>query len=365
MREMRSMRNGFTLVELLVVIGIIGILIVALVPVVKGAQVKAKEAAVKAQCSGIESALAAYAQNHGGNYPGVAVDVMAPWADHDLGDPALFAGGGDGPFDAASGVLASGVVGGDGHYNNSSTGVFEQLKTVKDTPLGGAANNTPRYFDSLIASGAIQDYPPNPFVVSTASNTHERMHNVFRFWINVGAGFDPNNPGTGWASQTTYGCGIDTHPGGQVNSSTGGNTITDPLDSSRLFLVNHYPLGVPLAGNYSPESFADACSFGTGENDYFAPGDFAYVPILSNASQPFGDTAATLENETYRWGSTVTGYMLFGYGDKTHKTDEFEDEEREFAKTGLPGYGGPGVDTYYENVVLQCFEGAIYFSKKY
>jgi type IV pilus assembly protein PilA len=52
-------KAGFTLIELLVVIGIIGILIAALVPAARGAQVRAKESAVKTQCANIDAALAA------------------------------------------------------------------------------------------------------------------------------------------------------------------------------------------------------------------------------------------------------------------------------------------------------------------
>jgi prepilin-type N-terminal cleavage/methylation domain-containing protein len=360
---MQSKRNGFTLVELLVVIGIIGILIVALVPVVKGAQVKAKEVAVKAQCGGIETALANYAQNHNGNYPGLAVDVMAQWGDHALGDPMLYSGAPTSAFDASSGRCVSGVLGGPGHNNSSTQSAFEQLKTVKDTPLGGAANPTPRYFDSLIVGGALQEFPPNPFVSNTSSGQGERMHNIFRCWFDINGGFDPNNFGNGWGSQNFYQCGLYVHGGGTI-SSAGGSTAPDSLDRTRSFLIGHFPLGVPM-NNWSTASFSEACSFGTGENDFFTPGDFAYVPILSQSTQPFGDSAATLEDETYRWGTTVTGYMLFGYGDKSHKANEFEDEQREFAQNGIPGYGGQGVDTYYENVVLQCFEGAIFFSKKY
>src|SRR5438132_11089496 len=96
-------RRGFTLIEMLVVIGSIGILIAALVPAVRGAQTKAKEAAVKTQCASMETSLAAYAQNHGGNYPGVALDIMSPYADHALGDPALYTGAPATAYDAAPG----------------------------------------------------------------------------------------------------------------------------------------------------------------------------------------------------------------------------------------------------------------------
>jgi prepilin-type N-terminal cleavage/methylation domain-containing protein len=353
-------RRGFTLVEMLVVIGIIGILIVALVPVVKGAQTRAKETAVKTQCANIETALANYAQNHGGNYPGVAVDVMSPFADHALGDPAMY-------DDSASlapsaGELVNGILGGYGHYNNSTENVFEQLKAAKDTVLAGN-EDTPRFFDSLIAADAIQEYPPNPFV-SSSTGERIKMRNVFRFGINV-AGFDPANNFSANVvdyNAAGYNCSLYVD-----RTGTGSTVIPDTFDNTRYSLQppgNQLPLGLPMV-NWTARGFSQACAFGTDENDYFAPGDFAYVPVLGSSAYPYGNSAATLEDETYKWGVNVTGYMLFGYGHKTHKSDEFEDEKRDFVTNGMPGCGAPGVDTIYENYALQCFEGAVYYSKKF
>ncbi len=352
---MRS-RRGFTLVEMLVVIGIIGLLVVTLVPLVKGAQVKAKEAAIKAQMSGVETGLANYAQNHNGNYPGVALDAMATFSDHALGDPTFYAAGGAGSLAPTAGQMVNGILGGPGHYNGNSAGVFEQIKAVKDTPYSGN-EDTARLFDSLILSDAMPEYPANPFVTNVNTASRDRMRNIFRFNINIGGGFDPSDnfePGnpnpTGY--DVSFYCSI---------KGTGGGTITtgtDPFDSART-LVSQDPGGLPLA-SFTPASFA----FGPTEGKYFAPGDFAYVPVLSSSTNPFGDSAATLENETWKWGTNVSGYLLFAYGDASHETKEYEDEQREFFDTGLPGYGSAGVDTLYEYYILQLFEGAIYYSKK-
>jgi prepilin-type N-terminal cleavage/methylation domain-containing protein len=348
-------RHGFTLVEMLVVIGIIGILIVAMVPVVKGAQTRAKEVAVKTSCANIETALANYAQSHGGNYPGVAVDVMSPFADHALGDPALYDGSDS--VGAPTGWVENGVLGSYGHYNNSTLSVFEQLKAAKDTQLAGN-EATPRYFDSLVAGDAIQEYPANQFI-STGAGQRAKMRNIFRFGFNM-AQFDPNIPANGFQSMSTYQCSLSVDRTGTSTPTPG----TDPLDSMRLILMQNPMPMFPMSNSWSPQSFSEDCWFGTDDTDYFAPGDFAYVPILSSSVYPFGDSMATLENEVYKWGVNVTGYMLFGYGSKTHKSREFEDEQREYVANGLPGCGGPGIDTRYENYVLQLFEGAIYFSKK-
>ena len=359
---MRS-RRGFTLVEMLVVIGIIGLLVVTLVPLVKGAQIKAKEAKIKAQMSGIETGLANYAQNHNGNYPGVALDYMATWSDHALGDNTnypvtgpLYAFGGAGSLAPQAGQMVNGIVGGPGHYIGSSTNVFELLKNVKDTSSAGNAD-TARLFDTLVASDSMSEYPPNPFITNVNTASRDTMRNVFRFSINIAAGFDPadafepGNPTPGGYSVALY-----TSIKGTPDANT--NTVTDTFDSARTFVAQDPP-SLPLA-TLLPANFA----FGPTEDKFFAPGDFAYVPVLSASANPFGDSAATIENETYKWGTNVSGYLLFAYGDVSHENKEFEDEQREFFDTGLPGYGNAGVDTLYEYDVLQLFEGAIYYSKK-
>jgi prepilin-type N-terminal cleavage/methylation domain-containing protein len=359
-------RRGFTLIELLVVIGIIGILIAALVPAAKGAQTRAKEAAVKTQAANIEAGLANYAQNHGGDYPGIAIDVMAPYSDHGLGDngnPPLYTGSPVNGFDAAQGRMVQGVLGGFGHYNQSTLSAFDQLKTVKNTQLTNGTTDTARYFDNLMASDALQEYPPNPFATTTAGG-RARMRNIFTFQIDVQGGFDPNNlfsPGVADPATAGYDCALYVTRGGSIVPPA--LAVNDSFDGTRMFL-RHNPLPGGLPTTYDG-TFQTNCKFGVDEGDFFAPGDFAYIPVLSTSPYPYGDSAATLENETYKWGTAVTGYMFFAYGQRTHKTRDYETEAQAFAKEGLPGYGNAGVDTIYENYALQCFEGAIYFSKKY
>lgn len=53
-------KNGFTMIELLVVIGIIGLLAVFLVPSLMGARDRAKEAAVKGVMHSVQIAVEAY-----------------------------------------------------------------------------------------------------------------------------------------------------------------------------------------------------------------------------------------------------------------------------------------------------------------
>ena len=184
------------------------------------------------------------------------------------------------------------------------------------------------------------------------------MKNVFWFSLNdIGVGFDPSLPGLGFDGGD-YFTGLYTTRGG-TDTSNFSDDATFDLTRGWLEEVN-----LPL-GTYTPESFAAISNFGNDEGDFFAPGDFAYVPILSSSVYPFGDSAPTLENESFKWGTAVTGYYLFGFGHQSSKTRQFEDEAREFVATGIPGYGAPGVDTTYEYVTLQCFEGAVYFSKSF
>jgi len=347
-------KAGFTLIELLVVIGIIGILIVALVPLTRGAIVRAKESAVKAQAANIEAALTRFQASHGG-YPGVELDVMAPYSNHALGDPFLYTGAAANAFDAAPGRMVNGMLGGLGHYNGTPTGWAEQLLNAKNTPLSGNTD-VRRYFDVLLASDALQEYPPNPFKTSNQGD-RQPMRNIFTFQINLAGGFNPNtsfNAGVVDPNTAFYDCAL------VVSGGQGGITVSDNQDTTRYFLRQN-----PLPSGATIQQFAQASVFGNDENDWFAPGDFAYVPVLSSSAALFGDSSGTVENEVYKWGTAVTGYMLFAYGDRSHKGRDFEDEEIEFEQTGMPGFGQPGVDTLYENYALQCFEGAIYFSKKF
>jgi prepilin-type N-terminal cleavage/methylation domain-containing protein len=363
-------RDGFTLVELLVVIGIIGILVVALVPVVKGAQTKAKEATIKTNCANIESALAAYAQNHNGNYPGTAVDIIAPWPDHALGDPDLFATGGGNLRPSTTGVMVEGVLGGWGHYINSSSNVFELIKAAKDSAPDFSAGpvNTGRYIDVMMASDAIQEYPANPFVTNPTTGARVRMRNIFGFNFQFGAGFGTAGNFTGSSQAASlYNCYLSVS---QQGTAGGGlSFFDDQLDPSHSWMYYagaQWPMGgSPVVNSTTtPQAWSAACRFGPEEGDYFAPGDFAYVPVLSASANSDADSLATIENETYKWGTSVSGYLLFGYGSGEDKNKDYEQEQAAFIQEGLPGFGGAGVDTMYENYVLHLFEGAVYYSKK-
>jgi prepilin-type N-terminal cleavage/methylation domain-containing protein len=85
--------QGFTLVEILVVVGILALLLAVLVPVVRRAQVSAQETAVKAQQQNISSGLEMFKSDFG-YYPSSTpqnakgVDLVNPW-DFDITEDVI------------------------------------------------------------------------------------------------------------------------------------------------------------------------------------------------------------------------------------------------------------------------------------
>jgi len=331
-------RTGFTLVEMLVVVGIIAILVTIMVPMVKGARTKALEAVVVANCASIEASLSNYAATHGGNYPGVAIDVMAPYPDYALGDPDLYSASMPPP-----GGFTYGVLGGTGSFNPSTLPVRQQLKQVKDVVLDSGNTDTPRWFDSLVAADALSEYPQNPFKKSGTADAN-RILNVFCFeavWPN--AANDLTNIRPYILANTT---------------ADNSGTTPDPIFSDRVRITTNYDYYF----NYDPNNLGDI---------HTAAGDFAYVPILSMSAAPFADNPMTPENDRYRWSTNVSGYLLFGFGHPSNRVNKYQDEKEAFGKTGLRGFGAdtggpleaPACDTPYEQAVYALFNTATFFTQ--
>jgi len=76
-------RAAFTLVELLVVIGIISVLIAILVPVLSKARRKALEVACLSNLRQVGMALLAYAHEYGGSFPAPAASFYGPYYEED------------------------------------------------------------------------------------------------------------------------------------------------------------------------------------------------------------------------------------------------------------------------------------------
>jgi len=75
-----SLRRGFTLVEMLIVIVIIGILVAALVPRFAGSQSQARDTARQSNLSQISTALALYANDYG-TFPNSVGWCVSAWSE--------------------------------------------------------------------------------------------------------------------------------------------------------------------------------------------------------------------------------------------------------------------------------------------
>ena len=72
--HLRNRRTGFTLAELLVVIGIIALLIAILLPALSGAREQANRVKCAANLRSIGQAMLLYAQENHGHYPRTLFD---------------------------------------------------------------------------------------------------------------------------------------------------------------------------------------------------------------------------------------------------------------------------------------------------
>ena len=90
----RKAEQGFTLIEIMVVVGIIGLLVAVLIPNVTGKMNEARVASARVQIKNVEEALVAYSMKHGGKYP----DSLEPLTQETDDEDALLQGGTEDPW---------------------------------------------------------------------------------------------------------------------------------------------------------------------------------------------------------------------------------------------------------------------------
>ena len=164
-------RRGFTLVELLVVMGIILILVSIAIPATNTARNKAKDTEVKSGCNQIQSALEQYSIDHGG-YPGIH------W-EHDSA----------GNYYAGQGIIGAlpSVDGGSSPRKDFFVPTVDDPtdSTWRDPylndpgPAGGTIPNV-SVFDCLMTEGYLDAYPANPFLKASGGGKSQ-MCNLFMF----------------------------------------------------------------------------------------------------------------------------------------------------------------------------------------
>ncbi len=90
----RKAEQGFTLIEIMVVVGIIGLLVAVLIPNVTGKMNEARVASARVQIKNVEEALVAYSMKHGGKYP----ESLEPLTQETEDEDALLQGGTEDPW---------------------------------------------------------------------------------------------------------------------------------------------------------------------------------------------------------------------------------------------------------------------------
>ncbi|MEM6334053.1 MAG: prepilin-type N-terminal cleavage/methylation domain-containing protein [Planctomycetota bacterium] len=154
--QTRTRRNGFTLVEILIVVVILGILAAIVIPQFTSASESAKASSLTTQLQSIRSQLELYQINHNGDYPDAGVEAPT---------------GSTGQWSALTETTdQSGDVAGDdfGPYlQKAPSNPFTNAanNTVVDG-LGGAGNDdTAWHYDPL--TGDIQAVLPNATAIDT------------------------------------------------------------------------------------------------------------------------------------------------------------------------------------------------------
>jgi len=158
--------KGFTMVELLVVMGIIILLVSIAIPAYQTALAKAKDGEVKSGIHSIQVALEQFGVDNSGWYPGIDWRVDA-----------------NGVLRAGTGVLGASENTGYAQTQFTDTGV--NVFTIPTDPrdLYEADGQTPRvrWEDALLERGYMRRYPPNPFLKTSDNDPNGQMSNLFMF----------------------------------------------------------------------------------------------------------------------------------------------------------------------------------------
>jgi prepilin-type N-terminal cleavage/methylation domain-containing protein len=272
-------KNGFTMVELLVVMGIILVLMAIALPAVNNGRMKAKNTEVKAGCNTIQKVLEEFAVDNSGGYPG---------AHYVTNGNAVYSG--------------PGVIGGLPTYDG--TAPRKDFFVAKNATDARGPNNAspqiatgianPSVVDALVERGYLQDYPANPFL-RTNSGAKAQMSNLFLF-----------NPGLS-------------------TSNPAANTF--PIDTNRDTIDwNRYT----RAGESMRVVYSD-----------FGRGHFTYIPLnpVNNAGIDYqGQWSALSDVQRAEFYKRCRGYMLIGWGASRADDGEAKGMSEKYWRSDLNGF---------------------------